>query len=160
MTDNWESFRLATNPVPTIKMLKRQGMNKKEALAFRAWFEQGRTYLNNVYQVTIREHLPDGWPAMLWLSIKRIDKEPIKDWRDFQRIKNELVGPEHEAVELYPAESRLIDTSNQYHMYVLKQSEVRFPFGMNDGRCVTGPDAAAAFGAKQRKHFNRERAEK
>jgi hypothetical protein len=37
----------------------------------------------------------------------------VHDWRDLQRIKNQLVGPECEAVELYPAESRKVDTANQ-----------------------------------------------
>jgi hypothetical protein len=46
-----------------------------------------------------------GFPAMIWLSIKRRDKAPIDTdhWRVLQRIKNEIVGPEHEAVEVYPA---------------------------------------------------------
>jgi len=53
---------------------------------------------------------------MLHLSIKRLDKHPVRDWRHFQRIKNELIGEENEAVELYPAQSRLVDTTNQYHL--------------------------------------------
>ena len=28
-------------------------------------------------------------------------------------IKNLIVGPEHEGFEIYPAESRLVDTANQ-----------------------------------------------
>ncbi len=54
------------------------------------------------------------------------------DWRDFQRIKNELVGPEAEGVELYPAESQLADSANQYHLWVFDGSGFRFPFGFND----------------------------
>lgn len=93
---------------------------------------------NSRYQVlVIREVEQDaGFPKLIWLSIKRLDKQPIHDWRDLQRIKNELVGADHEAVELYPAESRLTDTSNQFHLWVLAQPGLRFPFGFTDGRNV------------------------
>jgi hypothetical protein len=50
-----------------------------------------------------------------------------------QRIKNELSGTATEAVELYPAESRLADTANQYHLWCVEPG-VHFPFGFNDGR--------------------------
>lgn len=86
---------------------------------------------NSRYQVlVIREVEQDpAFPPLIWLSIKRLDRAPIHDWRDLQRIKNELVGPEHEAVELYPAEERLVDSANQYHLWVLADRERRFPFG-------------------------------
>jgi hypothetical protein len=66
----------------------------------------------------------------MWhLSIKRQDRMPVFGWRDIQTIKNEIIGPEHEAVQLFPAESRLVDGANQYHLYVLKDAALRFPFG-------------------------------
>ncbi len=68
---------------------------------------------------------------MTHLSIKRRDKKTVRCWRDLQRIKNELVAPEREACELYPAESRLVDTANQYHLFVLPAG-MRFPFGYQD----------------------------
>lgn len=87
-------------------------------------------YSNTIYQVYVyRSIQADNWPVLIWLSIKRRDKEPIHDWRDLQRIKNEIIGTEHEAVELYPAESRLVDTANQYHLWVLAEKELKFPFG-------------------------------
>lgn len=104
-------------------------------------------FMNNIYQVNICEcEKMENWPDMLHLSIKRRDKNPIRDWRDFQRIKNELIGPDHEAVELYPAEARLVDTANQYHLWVLADPEKRFPFGWH-GR-VTCDDSP--IGGKQR----------
>lgn len=77
-----------------------------------------------------------SWPAMQWLSIKRNDREPINDWRILQQIKNAIVGEEVEAVELYPAESRLVDSANQYHLFALTTSGLRFPFGYEE-RLVT-----------------------
>ena len=51
------------------------------------------------------------------MSIKRHDREPMQDWRVLQRIKTEIAGAETDAIELYPAESRVVDTANQYHLY-------------------------------------------
>ena len=97
-----------------------------------------RVFLNSHYQVNARLiRKPEGWPCdMVHLSIKRIDKHPVHDWRHFQWIKNELVGEEHEAIEIYPAESRLVDTSNQYHMWVFADPTVRLPIGFAEGRLV------------------------
>lgn len=52
-----------------------------------------------------------------------------RDWRDFQRIKNELLGDEYEACELYPAEDRLVDGANQYHLWAING---QFPFGFDE----------------------------
>lgn len=84
-------------------------------------------YINDVYQVDVRPVNSSPLGPMIHLSIKRHDKEPIHDWRDLQDIKNELVGPENEAIEIYPAESRLVDMANQYHSWVFADSRVRVP---------------------------------
>lgn len=104
-----------------------------EKIVDEEFFANQNVWCNDVYQVIIREtQTPPDFPSMLWLSIKRLDKEPIHDWRDLQTIKNMLIGEENEAVELYPAESRLVDSANQYHLWVLKDATIRFPFGFND----------------------------
>lgn len=101
----------------------------------------------DLYEVRMRKIEPDGWPPAWWLSIKRrFTKEPVHDWRHFQKIKNELVGEENEGIELYPAESRLVDTSNQYHLFVLQDPKMRFPIGFQD-RAVA---AKSMLGAEQR----------
>ena len=53
------------------------------------------------------------------LCIRRVDRHPIRDWRDLQQIKNEIFGELAEAVELYPSEARLVDHSNVSYLYVL-----------------------------------------
>lgn len=106
-------------------------------------------WLNARYQVVMH-----GWKSdvlgerVLQLSIKRRDRAPIDEnhWRELQRIKNELCGPEYEAVELFPAESRLVDTANQYHLWVLPEG-MRFPFGYSEGRVISG---CSSHGAVQR----------
>jgi hypothetical protein len=79
---------------------------------------------NNLYHVEIVYGQP-----FIHLDVHRIDRGPCKNWEHFQQIKNELVGPEHEAVELFPAESRLVNTSHEYHMWVHADPGYRFPFG-------------------------------
>jgi hypothetical protein len=102
--------------------------------------EQEEVWLNSRYQVNVRRQKPKqpGLPDLVHLSIKRRDKLALgrERFRDLQRIKNELVGPECEAVEVYPAESRLVDTSNQYHLWVFDDPTFRYPFGF-DSRLVT-----------------------
>lgn len=107
---------------------------------------------NGRYQVYVRQIGTPFGPTlgpMVHLSIKRNDRNTIRDWRHLQRIKNELVGPECEGVELYPAESRLVDAANQYHLWVFTDPENRYPFGATE-REVGGPSDAAQVGAVQR----------
>jgi hypothetical protein len=72
----------------------------------------------------------------LWhLEISRRDETPIRDWQILQAIKNEVVGKQYEAVELYPAQSRLMDVQNKYHLWILAPKEgegkpPRFPLGL------------------------------
>jgi hypothetical protein len=84
-------------------------------------------YQNSRYHVAME--VMDG---VMHLDIRRRDSQPVgpERFRDFQRIKNELVGPEFEAAEIYPAESRLRDASNNYHLWVLPKGQ-RFPFGFS-----------------------------
>ena len=97
------------------------------------------TYVNNLYTVARYEPVHHvGDVGIIHLSFKRNDRQPITSWSDVQRIKNEVVGPEHEACELFPAESRLVNLANQYHLWVLDHPEARFPFGFDDGRNVMG----------------------
>jgi hypothetical protein len=85
-------------------------------------------FANSRYQVAIwTDTAPEPFGEYAHLSIKVHDKQAWHDWRDLQRIKNELCGVEVEAVEVYPAESRLVDTANQYHLYVFKR--LKLPFG-------------------------------
>lgn len=90
-----------------------------------------RVFKNDKYQVMARESAMFG-DVGIWLSIKRLDKEPIHDWRDLQEIKNQIAGEENEGIELYPAQSRCVDTANQYHIWVLLGG-VRLPVGFTEG---------------------------
>ena len=66
------------------------------------------------------------------ISIRRHDWKPCSDWRDKQAIKNQIVGPEWEAAELYPAESRVMDKGNWSHLWVMPKGK-RYSFGFLEG---------------------------
>lgn len=114
-----------------------------------------RVVRNNLYQVIIRDVKPkddciDQPPEMVYLSIKANDQSARHDWRHFQRIKNELVGEECEAIELYPAQSRCVDASNQYHLFVFKNPDFRLGLGFNEQLISDDQGICQAMGSRQR----------
>ena len=90
-------------------------------------------FVNKKYTVAARPHSKG---EVLWLSIRRNDRKRIDDWRDVQLVKNEIAGPESDAFQIFPKESRLKDGANQYHLYCLPEGET-IPCGMSEGRAVT-----------------------
>jgi hypothetical protein len=115
-------------------------------------------YLNDTYQVQVRQAVQQNlgedtfFPPMVHLSIKRIDRKPIDEnhWRILQEIKNCIIGTNHEAVEIYPNEDRLMDTANQYHLWCLAYPDLLFPFGYMTPRAVTSSDDVEDTNAEQR----------
>ena len=117
-------------------------------------------FRNDLYQVQLRwepetmklRRIGPGrmqaMPDLVHVSIKLIDKSPIHDWRHLQEIKNRLIGPEFEAVELYPAEARTVDTANQYHLWAFGDPAALRSIGFNQGRNVSYADGVG--GARQR----------
>ncbi len=91
---------------------------------------------NDRYWVKVQRGLKSPWGGeMIRLGIQNIDQTARHDWRDFQRIKNDICGPESEAVELYPAESRLLDPSNYFMLWVFAKT---VPVGVFGKRSVCG----------------------
>ena len=109
--------------------------NKYDSLLLRP-DEDKEVWKNNLYTVIVNRNLESAKIKYTWLSIRRNDRSACKDWRHFQYIKNQLVGPECEGIEIYPAESRLVDNANQYHLWVVQDPSVKVPFGF-DERAVT-----------------------
>lgn len=93
--------------------------------------EQVNVFSNATYLIYAVPHNAVVRP----ISIRRHDWKPCLDWRDKQAIKNQIAGPECEAAEVYPAESRVVDTSNWSHLWVLPLSE-RFSFGFIEGQAI------------------------
>jgi hypothetical protein len=140
--NKWTKFERAELNPPTPEMIAAYGKELIDSIA------KDEIWLNSHYQVNLRRiSAPSGWPCdMVHLSIKRLDKDAAHDWRHFQWIKNELVGEENEAMEIYPAESRLVDTSNQYHLWVFADPKIRIPLGWNERLVGEG----CSLGSRQR----------
>jgi hypothetical protein len=79
------------------------------------------------YRVRVSLH-HQAWGAARKIRIVRLDGLEIKArWDVLQRIKNEALGPNVMAVEVYPPVDRLIDTTNMRHLW-----EVPFDARMPD----------------------------
>jgi len=95
---------------------------------------------NNRYHVFLHMYKSEHGPHdVVHLSIRNNDRSARRDWRDFQRIKNEIVGPQVEMVELYPKEDQKVDISNQYHLWGYNTTEPIFTqagIGWNEGRKI------------------------
>jgi hypothetical protein len=104
-------------------------------------FGEGEKWLaNSIYVVRVRmlqSTAPFG--GVIHLTVVTHDHQPRHDWRELQRIKNEIVGEAVEAVEVFPSEDRLVDCSNAYHLFCLPQlatDDGCLPFGFT-ARAVT-----------------------
>jgi len=112
------------------------GMTRKAARAMIKETTPDVLFINDLYVVSVFKNEPHGFgpDVPVWhLSIRRQDREAIHDWRHFQEIKNQICGNEREGLELYPAESRLLDAANQYHLYVIMQDGAQVPVGYQTG---------------------------
>ena len=142
----WSSFvEVEPQPNPIARETDPEGYD-----ALWAAYADGKAFMyrNCLYTVHLRllgEHRRDA----MWLSIRHNDRKAVRDWRHFQRIKNELAGKERQAVEIYPKESQLIDEANTYHLWVLNEKD-ELPFGFKGERSVGDAEAADSIGAKQR----------
>lgn len=77
-----------------------------------------RAWKNNHYIVQLyrKERVIFGI-TMDKLMIRRNDAEPIRDWYTLQNIKNEILGKEHEAIQIFPKDSELVDVANMYWLF-------------------------------------------
>jgi hypothetical protein len=140
--------RRVTEAEVALQMKHRPGETEAEArAALDAEVVNCEYWVNDIYQVALTR-IAEG--KAIHLNIRRRDGKVIfRDWRHFQWIKNQLVDPECEGFELYPAESRLNDTSNKYHLWVFTDPQYRIPFGMNQ-RDVLDDDGERRPGYRQR----------
>ncbi|HEU0130810.1 MAG TPA: hypothetical protein VFQ85_07450 [Mycobacteriales bacterium] len=130
-TRPWRPF---VEAVPTV-----DGRPSPEVLA------DGETFWANSHYLVVRRTIADG---AVHLSLRTVENDTRHDWRELQRVKNELTGHEWEAVELYPAESRRVDTANQYHLWCLREG---FPgIGFPDRLVLDSHEGPLARGARQR----------
>jgi hypothetical protein len=103
-----------------------------------------KMYENEIYTVVVRE----AGSGVTHLSIRRNDRGAARDWRQFQQIKNDICGKDREAIELYPAEHRVVDTANQFHLWVLPEG-VTIPVGFPSGLKAYDRDPSGLGGSQR-----------
>jgi hypothetical protein len=159
MTTKWKRLEPAYLPKsmvddePAIRMqAEYDNSTLQEARAKIEAYEAASEYWrNDLYQVQVRSFYCEEWHCeMKHLNIRRVDGAAVFDWRHRQLIKNQLLGEECEAMEIYPAESRLNDTSNKYHLWGFTDPTIRFPFGMQY-RDVISEEVKSPPGYRQRR---------
>lgn len=116
---------------PFVQLDYHHGLHSVLPRRTRRLIKSGNCFENDEYIVVRRNIKPleNQGPELIHLSIKRKDGNQTRSWTDLQKIKNALVGLETEGVELFPAESRKVDFANQYHLWVIKDTNYRFPLG-------------------------------
>ena len=93
------------------------------------------------------------FPRFTQLSIRSLANDHYAhDWRDLQRIKNELIHPEAEALELYPSMKRLVDTSNQFHLWVI-EGDGGIPVGWPQPDVIHKEDVEALLNGSRQRAF-------
>lgn len=114
-------------------------------------------WVNEAYQVVVR-YQPGNEGVMWHLSIHTNTRYPIHDWRHLQQIKNEVCGEERWAIEVYPPESDLVDTANEFHLWVMPEG-VPLGIGFTGQRFVSSDEQTERFNRlrEEGKHKGRQR---
>lgn len=144
-------------PRAMIAKLMGAGMTRADAKGHFDRLNRNEWWGNEVYSVCVDRdsplHMMGDSVRLVHASFHRRDQGVLMDWREHQAIKDAVFGSEGEAVSVFPATSRLVDTSNEFHLWGLFGRETGepacFPVGWTT-RLVSGSDEAAMCGATQR----------
>ncbi len=85
----------------------------------KAWsIIKGDSHIRPIYLVTF-EKVGD---IEHW-RITRYDNKPTHNFMDLWQIKNDLIGKNKVAIEIYPTEKSFKNSSNTYHLWIWKGIE-------------------------------------
>lgn len=101
----------------------------------RCWedFERGYTVCSRMIytkQFGNVEHVTIGKMRKKGESLIPVGGERPIGWAEKMMIKNELFGEDRFAIEVYPKQKNLVDTSNVYHLWVFNK-KYDMPFGIH-----------------------------
>jgi hypothetical protein len=131
-------------PREIIRKTMALGMTRIEAKAQYDRLNRLEWWGNEIYSIRVDRdtdlHAMGAEIRMVHISFHRRDQAPATDWRDMQAIKNATVGEDADAISLNPAESRVVDTANEFHLWAPFERDsgkpVRVPIGWQVGlRC-------------------------
>lgn len=132
----WQPMREAELIIPQTTL----DAAKTDPAVARVLEEAAEVWRNDKYHAIVRRFTEgENTGAVQSLSIRRDDRKPASDWRDLQRIKNDIAGPEIEAINLHPAESRLVDTANQTWLWCMPPG-ITLPLGFTKRVVTDEPD--------------------
>ena len=125
-------------------------LSKSDAKKMVREYDSQVMYNNDLYncQIVSVKYNEGVGATITELSITRRDRKPLHDWRHLQYIKNDILGTDVEAIELYPDEDRLLDTANTYWLYAFPKG-YQLPFGSFERKVATTAEASVT-GAVQR----------
>jgi hypothetical protein len=86
-------------------------------------FKNGTYYQNKEYVANLYDELENN---MHHLAITRHDGSFINDWRHLQKIKNDICGSQRWAVQIFPSEKYLVDSTNVIHLWVALENMPMF----------------------------------
>jgi hypothetical protein len=136
----WQTMVRTIEPPPkeeTIAgQMKMADQTPKEAIAHLRYDEFWR---NDTYGAGVRRFktLSPFMPST-HVSISRWDEGIVREWWDLQRIKNDVLGLNVEAFEIYPADTRVVDIANAYHLWAFPAGfRIPLPMAIGKGRMVT-----------------------
>jgi hypothetical protein len=81
---------------------------------------EGESWWRNSFYLVFRKELQpeEGIEGPVRLSIRRNDGKAIREWKHLQRVKNEVVGAEREAVEIFPPQTMVVSMNHEHHLFV------------------------------------------
>lgn len=96
-----------------------------------------RSYKSGGKYIVMTRLINTSWGVVEHAFIRNKDNTDIS-WAEKQKIKNELFGKNRTAIEVFPADNRLIDHAGAYHLWVLPEN-MALPFGIHPDDTKTEP---------------------
>lgn len=91
-----------------------------------------RMHRKLMYEVQITEHVsPWGMTRHLKVTCPNSPDVPIP-WEDLQHLKDEYLGPETLAVEIYPPADRLVNEISARHLWEVPEAVLPIGFRRRD----------------------------
>ncbi len=101
--------------------MEHYGATKAQAKQLVRRAKQERIFISDSYQANLTPLLaPEPFGSGTWISLKRVDKEPLRTRAELGSAMRALL-PGFHGFELFPAPRRLVDSSNQYHLWCFRK---------------------------------------
>lgn len=103
--------------------------NVKGQVKGAGWLRDVHSIVKNPWCVLLVRTVMTAWGPIEHCAI-RTASEGEMTWKEKQKIKDEVFGPDRVAMEVMPRHDDIVDGANMYHIWVLPPGYV-LPFGLN-----------------------------